>query len=257
MAEGVPFRISWTPKVAISDEGLASQLEASKGYPREQRGVHPHPVAVVGGALSVKEHLDELRGWPGEIWAINSMADWLQERGIDCWLFTVDSGYIELKAGRALLASCCHPEMFKRDVRVFDMVEHAPDGITGGVTTATRAPALAIKLGYPGVVFFGCDSSFAGQSHVAYAEESPLQVIVRANGSDYITVPEYLLQADNLALLLRTFPDFFTNRGGGLLPAMVADDQWEVVGVSDALRTALIEQNGETPFNTAYVCPST
>jgi hypothetical protein len=249
-----PFRISFQPYTGVSDARLAECLESAKGYERAQRGVHSHPVAVVGGGASVLGHLDELRSWPGDIWAINSMADWLKERGIDSTLFTVDPAYFDSKADKALLASCCHPDVFRGEVRVFDLLEHAEGGVIGGVTTATRAPALALRLGYPGAAFFGCDSSFDGDAHVAHRDYAhyPL-LIVRANGADYTTLPDFVMQADDLAQLMRTFPDFFVCKSGGLLPAMVADKDWTTVAVSAAMKQKLIETNGDSGlYDTPY-----
>lgn len=209
--------------------------------------MHLHPVAVVGGGPSTLARLEELRGWPGEIWAVNSMADWLQERGIESTLFTVDPAPFHSKAKRALLASCCPPDVFVgKDVRVFDMSAHAEDGITGGVTTAARAPALAVRMGYPGVAFFGCDSSFADVAHVAHSDYAEYcMLIVRANGADYKTIPDFIMQAESLAQLIRAFPDYFVCKSDGLLPAMVADENWTTVAVSDRMKKVLIETNGD------------
>jgi hypothetical protein len=245
MADG-PFRIAWTAYVDFPAQRLSARLEAAKGLPREQRGVHPHPVAVVGGGPSLLHHLDELRTWPGEIWAVNSMADWLAERGIDATLFSVDPSYFESKTQKRLLASCCDPAMFTEQTRLFDLAEHAEDGVVGGVTTAARAPALAIKLGYPGVAFFGCDSSYEGSVHVAHEGYNAPALIIRANGRTFETIPGFVLQAESIAQLLRTFPDYFRNHSDGLLAAMVADDQWTTVAVSAALKKVLIETNGDS-----------
>lgn len=243
----MPFRISFKPFVAVSDERITANLAASKGYPRITRGVHTHPVAVVGGGPSLLGRLDELRSWPGDIWAINSMSDWLKARGIDSTLFTVDPAPFKSGASKAILASSCHPSLFGRDVQVFDMIEANPEGITGGVTTASRAPALVIRMGYPGAAFFGCDSDFGGIGHVStgvYPDEELL--IIRANGSDYTTSADFLLQAENLATVMRTFPDFYVNKSGGLLAALLADEEWTTVAVSDALKRKLIETNGDS-----------
>jgi hypothetical protein len=244
----MPFRISFRPHVDVSDTRLADNMAASSAYPRVEKGVHPHAVAVVGGGPSLLGRLDELRAWPGDIWAINSMPDWLEARGIDSVLFSVDPKPFASKAKRAILASTCHPSVFEgRDVRMFDMLEHATDGVIGGVTTASRAPALALRMGYPGVAFFGCDSDFGEIGHVssgAYQDEELL--IVRANGAEFITAPDFLLQAENLALLMRTFPDYVVNKSDGLLAALLADEEWTTVAVSDALKKKLIETNGDS-----------
>lgn len=251
----MPFRISFRPFVDVSDTRLAENMAASSDYPRVEKGMHPHPVAVVGGGPSLLGRLDELRTWPGQIWAINSMPDWLAARGIDSALFTVDPRPFESKAKRAVLASTCHPSVFAgRDVRMFDMLEHAPDGIIGGVTTASRAPALALRMGYPGVAFFGCDSSLTGAEHVATGPYPGIErLLIRANGTDYVTDPELLMQAQNLAQVMRTFPDFFVNKSGGLLAALIEDEDWTTVGVSDALKKKLIETNGDSGlYDTPY-----
>jgi hypothetical protein len=244
----MPFRISFRPHVDVTDTRLADNFSASKGLPRVSRSSHAHPVAVVGGGPSLLGRLDELRSWPGEIWAINSMPDWLAARGIDSVLFSVDPKPFASSAKRAILASTCDPSMFSgRDVRVFDMIERAEDGITGGVTTATRAPALAFRMGYPGAAFFGCDSDFGDIGHVstgAYPDEDLL--VIRANGADYITSPDFLMQAENLAQLMRTFPDFIVDKSGGLLSALVADEEWTTAAVSDALKRRLISENGDS-----------
>jgi hypothetical protein len=241
-----PFRIKFCGYTGTPDAQIAAHLEHAKSYPREGRGLHLHPVAVVGGGPSVARRLDELRQWPGEIWAVNSTADWLADRGIGSTLFSCDHSHIPSRAKKAVLASCCHPAMFEgREVRVFDMSDDAPDGVIGGNTTASRAPVLALKLGYPGVAFFGCDSSFETSDHVDRNDQFPKQVIVHANGADYRTYPDFLVQAECLADLVRGFGGYLVNKSDGLLAAMVADAGWEVVAVSAALRESLNATNGD------------
>lgn len=254
MADGQPFRISWVPVVNIDEKRLSARIESASKRPRVQRGVHKHPVAVVGGGPSLPKYLDELKAWPGEVWAINSMADWLAERGIASTLFTVDPDYLEAKTQRRLLATCCDPEMFTSETLAFDLLEHADDGITGGVSTASRAPALALRLGYPGATFFGCDSSFASETHVVHSDYDDVpMIVVKADGREFTTMPGFLMQAESLSLLMRTFPDYFVNRGDGLLPAMVADVDWTTVAVSAAMKELLIAANGDTGlYETPY-----
>lgn len=222
------------------------RVSQSRRYPRVQRGVHPHPVAVVGGGPSLLDRLDELREWPGDIWAINRTADWLQARGIDCAYFSVDPLVIPSSVKRALVCSACHPQVLEgKDVLMFDLSEHG-GGIVGGSTTATRAPTLAAFMGYPGVHFFGCDSSFQTFDHIDRHEAYPEELIVKANGRTFHTYPEFLMQAECLTDIIRLAPELFVNKSGGLLQAMMVDDQWEVVAVSDALKASLIEWNGDT-----------
>jgi hypothetical protein len=56
-----------------------------------------------------------------------------------------------------------------------------------------------------------------------------------------------VVQCEELAGIISTFPDVFHDRSGGLLSAILAyPDTWEVVGVSAALKEHLILVNGDT-----------
>lgn len=202
-------------------------------------------MAVCGGGPSLESHLEELRSWPGDIWAINQTADYLLSHGIDCTLFTVDALIKSTSATKRLVSSNCDPALFG-GAQCFGLIEFEKDGVPGGSTSAGRTPALALRLGYPGVVYFGCDSSFVTQSHIDRDERLPHALIVRADGADYLTHPELCMQAECLSEVLREFPGVFQSKSGGLLDAMTNDPQWSVVGVSGALKEHLIEHNGDT-----------
>lgn len=231
-------------------------MDASMAFPRIERGNHEYPVAVCGGGLSLTPCLEELRAWPGDIWAINDTADYLLSHGIGCTMFTIDPLHRATKAHKRLLASCCDPSLFDGDVRVFDLAEHAEGGIPGGSTSAARAAVLSLRMGYPGASFFGCDSSFEDRTHCDRHEVWPEQLIVRAGGVDFRTSPQMYMQAECLSAVFK-FP-VFQNRSGGLVAAMTADPEWEVVAVSGALREHLKEVNGEDLFAGNYKppCPS-
>lgn len=246
----IPFRIKWEPLVELRGEAEKARLALNAHRPLAQRRKHEYPVAVVGGGPSLVGRLDELRSWPGDVWAINKTADWLIDQGIDCAFYTVDAAGPDVipisKAKRAILASWCHPARFVDGAEMFHLSEHAPEGVPGGTTTATRAPCLALRLGYPGVHFFGCDSSFAGQDHVDRHDPIDAAVIVRASGRDFMTYPELLMQAECLTTILGMAPEVFINKSDGLLKAMQQDDQWSIVAVSAALKEHLNELNGDT-----------
>jgi hypothetical protein len=240
-----PFRLQFipVPGTALSDSRRYVDLAA--GFPRAQRGEHVHPVAVCGGGPSLNEHLQELREWPGDIWAINHTADYLLDRGVDCTMLTIDGLITHTTAAKRLIASCCAPSLFTGDVRVFDVSEFHAEGVPGGSTSAGRTPCLVLRLGYPGAVYFGCDSSFEDRTHVDRQEKLPDALIVRANGRDWITHPELCMQAECLSQVLREFPQVFKSKSGGLLDAMTADPEWEVVAVSAALKQNIIETSGD------------
>lgn len=214
------------------------------GVPVVQSLNAPLPLAVVGGGPSSRNHLEELRNWPGDIWAINATFGWLRANGIESTFFSVDP--LEkiadwMDGGKAILASSCHPKCWaKADVRMFHMENVTEDNpVIGGTTTALRAPILSLRMGYAPVSFFGCESSYGETSHAYRSEHEPDQVIVRASGEDFRTSLPLLDQAENLAVIFKEFPDVFINRSGGLVAAMVADPEWEIVALSGYLKERL------------------
>jgi hypothetical protein len=246
------MRIKFEPLGCAPVEKVRSQIQQNSGLPRAQRGEHEHPVAVVGGGHSLTEHLAELRRWPGDIWAINSTADWLLGQGIDCTLISLDPSPLKTTAAKLLLASCCE---HKPHALIWEMAEHHEGGVLGGVTTACRAASLALRLGYPGAVFFGCEGSFPQDSttHVNKDDGLKTLLIVRA-GQDYCTHPELYMQCESLSQLIREFP-VFEERCGGLLRGMVEHPDWEIVAVSSDLREHLKEHNGADLWDGAYQSP--
>lgn len=216
---------------------------------------HERPLAVVGGGPSAAERLDELRAWPGDIWAINGTCRWLASHGIPSTFFSMDPGEDQegLVEGvtDALVASSTDAACLDRlvaqgaRVRLFAAAEHEPNAarlISGGSTTATRAPLLALAQGYRRVVYFGCESSFAQTTH-AYKQEAwrgglPAELLLVQCGSErYVTSLQMYVQADQLALLIGTFPRLLEERSGGLLRGMIDHpDTWEVVGFSRPLK---------------------
>lgn len=253
-----PFRVKFKTLACVDEAQFLRNIEHAKRYPRPVRGEHDHPVAVCGGGPSLADHLHELRHWPGDIWAINHTADWLLDRGIDCTLFAVDPLIKSSTAAKRLLAASCDPELFTAQAECFDLIETDPEGVPGGSTAAGRTPGLALRLGYPGVVFYGCESSFKDRDHVDRDEALKEALIVRANGRDFKTYPEFMMQAETLSDVIRLAPEVFVSKSGGLLDAMVADQEWEVVAVSDAMKASLIAMNGDCGlYDAPYkpICP--
>lgn len=220
-------------------------VAASARFPRVERKPRSHPVAVVGGGPLLD--IEAVRRWPGDVWAINFTADFLLSRGIDCAFFTTDPyEHFSTTAAKRLVASHCDPSVFAGDVQVFDMSDEVAGGVLGGTTTATRAPMLSLAMGYPGCVFFGCESSFGDATHVDRdsPETKKNQLIVRADGRDWLTSPQMLLQAQELGWFISN-TDVFREESGGLLRAMLRDDDWQIVAVNGAFKAHLIEVNGD------------
>jgi hypothetical protein len=257
-----PFRLDIIGKCIADADQLKSNAATCDGLGRiEKQAAHGRKLAVVGGGMSTAEHLDKLMSWDGDIWSINSTGSWLLKRGIKSTFLTVDpsdpEAFVTDGMTDALLATCCHPELRNKfdTVRLFDMIDTDPDGVSGGTTTAARTPDLALRLGYHEIHYFGCEGSFdLGKDHIDRVDPSKNLLIIRADGVDYITCLEYLLQAEELAGVLRLAPSVFRNRSGGLLQAVTDHpDTWEVVAVSDCLKNELEAHNGnaglyETPY---------
>jgi len=149
------MKINFKAVRCATNEVHNGNVEASKYRLRVTRQEpHKRKLAIVGGGRSLINHLDELRDWDGEIWAINYTCDWLSKQGIASKMFTVDSSIksiprAELCCG-AVLASCIAPEIFDEypDAECFDLAEDKSlDGICGGSSTVTRSFILAMFLG--------------------------------------------------------------------------------------------------------------
>lgn len=221
-----------------------ADLERNKEYARALNlpGVglcdpHRTPLAVVGGGPSIKGHEQTLRDWLGNVWAVNGALPWCQSLGIDATFFSIDAShlvarYLVTPPRRAIVATVSHPNVFRAletsSVQVFDV--NSPEFLSGA-TSSTATPLPALRLGYRSVTFFGCESAFPydGMSHVGRDEAHPFEIIVECGGSKYRTDPEFLLQATCLAEVLRSQPDVFSERSGGLLTAMVKHGDYDVV----------------------------
>ena len=250
-----PFRLDIKVAGCVPIETYCAQAALHQEYPKiKERAWHGRKLAVVGAGPLVVHDLEELRTWDGDIWAINSAARWLHENGVRATLVTIDPLDIpgEFPMMDALVATCCHPNLFQKlegkNVWTFDLIETHPEtGLAGGCTTATRTPALAIKLGYRDVSYFGCEASYDGdRDHIDFHNGEAQEVIVRAGGRDYRAETGLLVQCQDFMQLFTTFPDAFKNRSGGLLKAMIDNpDTWEIVAVSAAMKQHLEEVNGK------------
>lgn len=233
-------------------ETLARHKLACSSVPVIQcADAHDVPLAVVGGGKSALEHLEELRSWPGHIWAINQTAQWLASEGRsnDVWLFSISptkriATYLD-GVNRAILSSQCHPDVFQglaergADVRKF----HLFDG--SGPASAPNAVFPSAILGYKQLTFFGCEGSFKGQPYFYRQESKPDQMVVRAGGVDYVTSTDIFITTEVMASVIKEFPERHKERSGGLLRAMIQDPEWGVVAWSESLRNKIAPQSTE------------
>lgn len=243
------------------------------GWPLlEEREPHATPLAVVGGGPSAGQHLEELKEWRGDIWAINQSAAWLTHCApkANVYLFTVDPDEAIAEpiftAGvqRAILSSACHPSLYRalrgKYVRMFHcrLLEDLPMMcLGGGRCSASRAVLQAAWQGYMSVTFFGCEGSLGGEvlkdgtfvpvTHAYRQEHRANQFVVRAGGREYVTTPDLYMNTQDL---VRDFTEYrnpdaaspygLKEKSGGLLRAMLEyPDEWAVVALSTTMRDRL------------------
>lgn len=244
--------IEFQGTIPVSDDDLLRQVAHTKklGFP-EVREQEPHGrrLAVIGGGPSIVDKLDEIRGYT-DIWAINGACRFLREHGIDSTLLSLDPcDFLAPRvsgAKKALLATRCHPDVFKAlegaDITVFYATTDAAEGMWASCSTVTVAFHLATVLGYRQTVFYGCEGSYSEQTH-AYMDEAELQdyrFVVECGGKQYLTAPDLYMLTKQMAFLLRlSINDAFTERSGGLLRALIENDKHDIVKVSRALMAGL------------------
>lgn len=211
----------------------------------------PRPLAIVGGGPSIRHQIDRLKAWPGDIWAINGTWRYLADRGIDATFLSVDPApAVETLcrgAKRAIVASCCDPAVFRAlegaDVHLVNIAPH-PQPMGSGPTTATASPHLAVYQGYGDLTWFGCESSYEhdpraqrmiGGTHAYMAETVPDLIRVECGGAEYLTEPEYLMQAEALAGIIRDCRPFLKEESGGLLRALIEHGDYDIVAVAPGI----------------------
>jgi hypothetical protein len=245
-------KIAFQGNIPVSNDDLLRHVAHSKslGYPEvSECETHDRRLAVVGGGPSIVDHLDEIRGF-SDIWAINGACGFLREHGIDSTLLSLDPcDFLAPRvagAQKALLASRCHPDVFEAlkgaDITLFDATTDAEKGMWASVSTVTVAFHLATVLGYRKTVFYGCEGSYSDKTH-AYMNEAELQdyrFVVRCGGKDYLTAPDLYMLTTQMAIFLRmAINDSFTERSGGLLRALVENEDHDIVKVSRTLMNEL------------------
>jgi hypothetical protein len=213
-------------------------IETAEGLPRiAEEAKHDRKLAICGAGPSLAKHLDTLKNWDGDIWAINSAPAYLATHGIHSTLFTVDPDVPEVLNLKgvtdALLWVGCDPRLKERfvNVRLFDMLGDGP-------TSICRAPFIATRLGYQDITLFGAEGSFGFKTmHVDVEEEDeyPFVACVHCDGDEFLTTIPLMSQTEYLAHYIRTNQGSMREESGGLLRALVKTDAWQMVAMTQAL----------------------
>lgn len=216
---------------------------------------HSRKLAIVGGGPSVQTKLKKLRQWKGDIWAINATVGYLSHKGIKSTLVSVDPIVLEPEdfdnhkgAENALLAACCDPKLFEEYAGMAQTYytrpnPRAPFVATGGCTTATRLPMLAISMGYRDITFFGCEGSYEHESHIHENRRGDKRLYILAGGVRYCTEPHMMSQCEWLSDAILKYPQGLSEESGGLLRAMIRHPDWTMIGVSDAMKNHMEESH--------------
>lgn len=221
---------------------------------------HERKLAIVGGGPSVADHLEEIRSFDGDIWAINGACAFLRERGIDSTFVSVDPHEIVAKwavgAKKAILCSRVDPKVHEvlkgAEITLFDLIQDKEEGVHCCSSTASLGFDLGTDLGYRSVVWYGCEGNWAGstaensgnQSDKTHAYPEPSEkreerMVVLCGGVEYLTAPDFYVQSCELAEIIRKFSRHFSERSGGLLRAMIENEDHDIVRVSRSLMEKL------------------
>lgn len=167
----------------VNEEGRAANLKSNlaRGLPvfTQVLPEHERPLLIVGSGPSVSEAIEYIKNWPGDVWAVNGAYDFLLSHGLICeGFFGIDplpqlADYLRNanEYTTFYIASMCDPAVFDtldgHKVMLWHAMtenrEHFPEGhqmIYGGTTAVTRAPFLALSMGYRSINMIGVDSSY-------------------------------------------------------------------------------------------------
>lgn len=190
------------------------------------------PCAIVGGGPSLRDYLDELRKFPGDIIVCGTAQAYLIREQVP-FRFCVNldsSGVMQSFFTPSnpdaiyLIATNSNPRTFDvlkdREIWTWNAAGEAPpedfqgDGaFPGGSTAALRAWPIAFNLGYPEIHFYGVDSSFSDiEDHHADPEYWPSvrdSFKVKITGDplekEFWTNQQYAAQAYQFATMLKSF----------------------------------------------------
>ncbi len=242
-------KIHWSCAPSVSVDGRNSNALVIKtlGLP-EHRG--SGRLAIVGGGPSITKHIEELRVWPGTVWAVNGAINWCIEHGIPAWFYTADAapmakwGYDLSRVRRAALAPDVSPELVEYLLAHGARVElTAP--IESGPTSVNAADFLSLRAGYTQMTYFGCEGSYAddGSTHAFESFPLPDWLDVDVGKQRFRTKAEFISQSQMLSNTIRAFPEFYSERSGGLLRAMIEHGpEYDVYAVANSLFAKLSER---------------
>jgi len=228
----VDFNVTSTSVLdARIEENIAHARSLGLPYATDRAG--GRALNVIGRGPSVARHVEVLRSDDADNWAAGTAWAWCRDNGIEAAFVCIDPSPRMVDytswAKVALVAEQCDPTVFAAlrgaDVKLISM-----ETCAYGWTAATIAAVLGANADSE-VRLYGCEGSYGDMTHAD--EDIPQQnlMIVRANGQEFRTNPQMIMQSEEFALLFRICkPGTFIDRSGGLLGALIASGgDWDLV----------------------------
>lgn len=223
----------------VSEAQIASnrKVNRARGIPKVGTSLVKSRLAVVGGGPDLFRFVDELKCFDGEIWAINGAYNWCKASGIDAVFYAVDPSFRLLPLVRivhkAVLADTVHEAVFNSlGAKVVEIAWTGPRGIKHGTTAAATAPMVAAERGHKHVTFYGCQSSFLADKTHIYKNDKLSKIWIKCGGIGYVSCPQFIMQAELLAGLVRGLPKGIAVRGQGFLSSLIEHGTFEVTHVT-------------------------
>ncbi len=233
----------------VSEAQIASNRKVNRARGIFKVGTSPVKprLAIVGGGLDLGRFIDDLKRFDGEIWAINGAYDWCKQVGINAVFYAIDPSIRLMPLVRfvdkAVLADTVHQAVFERlGAKVVEIAWTGPHDIKHGTTAAATAPMIAAERGHSHVTFYGCQSSFfSGVTHI-YKSDELSKIWVKCGGVEYVTCPQFIMQAEFLAGLARGLPKGIAVRGQGFLSSLIEHGVFEVTHVTRSINDGFRRQ---------------
>ena len=201
-------------------ENMAAAFKLDPPRLRMTPIVQTKSLAIVGGGPSLKDTWQDINNYD-TVMSCGSTHDHLTGIGVHSdYHLECDPDIPQVKYYQSikfdctyLIASRCHPSMFKRlknrDIKLWHMWEddiglepyRKEPAVRGAISCVLCALATAIAMGFQDIHFFGFDSSFAHEAaHHAYPCEERDQVIKTRvgdpdKGTIFLTTPTWIAQA--------------------------------------------------------------
>ena len=230
----------------VPDAQIESNRTVNRGRGIPKVGDFPIKprLAVVGGSHDLEDFVDELKCFDGEIWAINGAYAWCKSVGVCAIFYAIDPSVflspLVDDVHKAILADTVHQEVFdKLGSRVAEIAWTGPDAIKHSTTAAATAPMIAAERGHNHVTFYGCQSDFDISNTHVYKNDELANIWLRCGDVEYVSCPQFIMQAEFLAELARGLPNGIEVKGKGFLSTLIEQGSYEVTHVTRSMNDSL------------------